>query len=59
MVLTCKHKTVNYYLSEDYDYRQKFGHTARCSHKFHIKCDFVNNACFVYNVQNHKFKENM
>ena len=29
----------NNYLSENYDYWQKIGHTARCSHKFHIKCN--------------------
>ena len=28
----------NNYLSENYDYWQKTGHTARHSHKFHIKC---------------------
>ena len=25
---------------------RKFGHTARRSHKFHIKCDIVNNILF-------------
>ena len=29
---------LNSYLSENYDYWQKIGHTARHSHKFHIKC---------------------
>ena len=32
---------MSYYndLSENYDYWQKIGHTARGSHKFHIKCN--------------------
>ena len=30
---------LNNHLYENCDYWQKIGHTARCSHKFHIKCN--------------------